>query len=337
MKKRILICISVVALLLLSLVAGCSPKGGKEKNPLTTIKLCEVTHSIFYAPQYVAIAQGFFEEENIKIELSNGGGADKVMSAVISNSVDIGLAGPEASVYVYNSGSEDYPEVFAQLTACDGSFLVGRSPNPDFKWSDIKGAHVLPGRIGGMPYMAFRYALEKNGINPDQDAKMDTTIQFDMMTGAFLGGTGDYVTMFEPVASSVQLEGKGYIVASVGAAAGEMPYTAYFAKKSYIAKNSDLVQRFTNAIVKGQQWVATHSSAEIADCVKSFFADTDVSLLTSAVESYKKIGALATTPVMTEEGFNRLQEVIQKAGELDKPAPFDKLINNTFANKATGK
>ncbi len=331
MKKRILACVLVLILALIPVLSGCS---NSDENDMTTVRLCEVTHSIFYAPQYVAIAKGFFEQENITIELSNGGGADKVMSAVISNSVDIGLAGPEASVYVYNSGSEDYPEVFAQLTACDGSFLVGREPDPDFKWSDLAGAHVLPGRIGGMPYMAFRYAMEENGLDPDTDANLDNTIQFDMMTGAFLSGTGDYVTMFEPVASSVQLEGKGYIVASVGAAAGEMPYTAYFAKKSYITENSDLVQRFTNAVAKGQKWVEEHTAEEIAECVKDFFADTDVALLASAVKSYKDIGAFATTPVMTEEAFNRLQEVIQRAGELDSPAPFDKLINNTFAKKA---
>lgn len=331
MKKRVFTCVLVLLLILTIGFTGCR---SQTEDTVTTVRLCEVTHSIFYAPQYVAIAKGFFEEENITIELSNGGGADKVMSAVISDSVDIGLAGPEASVYVYNSGSEDYPEVFAQLTACDGSFLVGREPDEDFKWSDLAGKHVLPGRKGGMPYMAFRYALEKNGLDPDTDAYMDNTIQFDMMTGAFLGGTGDYVTMFEPVASSIQMEGKGYIVASVGAAAGEMPYTAYFAKKSYIANNSDLIQRFTNAVVKGQQWVKEHTPEEIAECVSSFFADTDTTLLASAVKSYKDIGAFAETPVMTEEGFNRLQEVIEDAGELDKRAPFDKLINNTFAEKA---
>ena len=331
MKKRILIFLLVLALAVLPVLAGCQQT---EKNDNTTIRLCEVTHSIFYAPQYVAIAKGFFEEENITIELSNGGGADKVMSAVISESVDIGLAGPEACVYVYNSGSEDYPEVFAQLTACDGSFLVAREPMPDFKWSDLAGAHILPGRKGGMPYMAFRYAMEKNGVDPDSGANLDNTIQFDMMTGAFLGGTGDYVTMFEPVASGVEIEGKGYIVASVGEAAGEMPYTTYFAKKSFLNENSDLVQRFTNAVVKGQEWVNTHTSVEIANCVSDFFADTDITLLASAIESYKKIGAFAATPVMTEEAFNRLQDVIQKAGELDKAAPFDKIINNTFAQKA---
>ncbi len=331
MKKRISACLLVMILALIPMFSGCKPQ---EDNPMDTVRLCEVTHSIFYAPQYVAIAKGFFKEENIEIELSNGGGADKVMSAVISNSVDIGLAGPEASVYVYNSGSEDYPEVFAQLTACDGSFLVGREPDEDFSWEELADKHILPGRKGGMPYMAFRYAMEQNGLDPDTDAYMDNTVQFDMMTGAFLGGTGDYVTMFEPVASSIQMEGKGYIVASVGAAAGEMPYTAYFTKKSYIAENSDLIQRFTNAVAKGQKWVQEHTPEEIAECVSSFFADTDITLLASAVKSYQDIGAFAATPVMTEEAFNRLQEVIEKAGELDKRAPFDKLINNTFAKKA---
>ncbi len=330
MKKRLVFSLLISLCLCVSLFAGCS----KAPEGVTTVRLCEVTHSIFYAPQYVAIAKGFFNEQNIEIELSNGGGADKVMSAVLSNSVDIGLAGPEASVYVYNSGKEDYTEVFAQLTTCDGSFLVAREPNENFKWTDLKGKHILPGRTGGVPYMAFRYAMEKNGLLPDTDANLDTTIQFDMMTGAFLGGTGDYVTMFEPVASSVQMEGKGYIVASVGAEAGSMPYTAYFAKKSYMQENSDLIQRFTNAVAKGQQWVRDHSAAEIAECVKSFFADTDVALLTSAVQSYKDIAAFAETPVMTKEGFDRLQEVIQRAGELDKTAPYDKLINNTYAEKA---
>ncbi len=319
--------------MLVPFVTGCTPENGSEK---TVVRVCEVTHSIFYAPQYVAIAQGFFEEEKLTIELSNGGGADKVMSAVISNSVDIGLAGPEACVYVYNSGSEDYPQVFAQLTACDGSFLIGRHPEPNFKWSDLAGKHILPGRVGGMPYMAFRYAMEANGLDPDTDAHLDNSIQFDMMTGAFLSGTGDYVTMFEPVASSVQLEGKGYIVASVGEAAGEMPYTAYFTKKSYIEKNNDIVERFTRAVTRGQKWVETHTPEEIAECVKDFFADTDTKILASAIKSYQDIGAFATTPVMSEDAFNRLQDVIQKAGELDSPAPFDKLINNTFAEKAIG-
>ena len=210
------------AALCLTALAGC----GTAQEELQNVTLCEVTHSIFYAPQYVAMELGFFEEEGLSVELSNGGGADKVMSAVLSGSVDIGFAGPEASVYVYNEGKEDYTQVFAQVTQRDGSFLVARQPMPDFEWTDLAGAHILPGRKGGVPYMAFEYALKQAGLDTEKDVLLDNSVQFDMMTGAFLGGTGDYVTMFEPAASSVEAEGKGYIVASVGEAAGEIPYTA---------------------------------------------------------------------------------------------------------------
>lgn len=328
-RKLLPIFLSIVILLSSFSFIGC-----EQNKTLDKIRLCEVTHSIFYAPQYVAIAKGFFKEEGIEIELTNGGGADKVMSAVISDSVDIGLAGGEASIYVYNEGRDDYTQIFGQLTSCDGSFLVAREEIKDFSWQNLKGAHILPGRKGGMPYMAFSYAIEKSGLDPTTDLYLDNTIQFDMMTGAFLSGTGDYVTMFEPVASSVQAEGKGYIVASVGEAAGPMPYTAYFAKTSYISDNKDLIQRFTNAIAKAQKWVMDHSSIEVAECVAEFFADTDVALLESSVENYKKIGAYSATPIMTKEGFERLQDVMIAAGELDSYAPYDKIINNSFAKNA---
>lgn len=323
-----------LALLLAACLAALAFAGCGAQTDTKKVTLCEVTHSIFYAPQYVAIAKGFFADEGLEVELSNGGGADKVMSAVLSGSVDIGFAGPEASVYVYNEGKEDYTEVFAQMTKCDGSFLVGREKDEAFTWDKLAGAHILPGRKGGVPYMAFEYALRKNGLDPAIDLLLDNSVQFDNMTGAFLGGTGDYVTMFEPTASSVEAEGKGYIVASVGEEAGQMPYTAYFAKKSFIEKNADVIQRFTNAIYKGQQWVAQHSAAEIAEAVKDSFPDTDTALLESAIQRYKDIGAYSTDPVLTEESFNLLQTVITEAGELTQPAPYDKVINNTFAEKA---
>lgn len=324
----------VMALLLcgalaLGAFAGCGAETGLQK-----VRLCEVTHSIFYAPQYVALEKGFFAEEGLDVELSNGGGADKVMSAVLSDNIDIGFAGPESCVYVYNEGKEDYTEVFAQLTKRDGSFLVAREPDEGFTWDKLKGTHILPGRKGGVPYMAFEYAIRQNGMDPATDMYLDNSIQFDNMTGAFLGGTGDYVTMFEPTASSVQAEGKGYIVAAVGDEAGDIPYTAYFAKKSYIEKNSELIQKFTNAIYKGQQWVQTHTAAEVAEAVKGQFADTDVALLESAVQRYKDIGAYSLDPVMTQDSFDRLQEVITLAGELKEKAPYDKVVNNTFAEKA---
>lgn len=328
MKK----CLALAVALCLALTALTGCGGGARE--LEKVTLCEVTHSIFYAPQYVALAKSFFTEEGIEVELSNGGGADKVMSAVLSGSVDIGFAGPEASIYVYNEGKEDYTEVFAQMTRCDGSFLVGREKAEDFTWASLAGSHILPGRKGGVPYMAFEYALRKNGLDPAADVLLDNSVQFDNMTGAFLGGTGDYVTMFEPTASSVEAEGKGYIVASVGEEAGEMPYTAYFAKKSFIAENADLIQRFTNAIYKGQQWVAQHSTEEIAEAVKDSFPDTDPALLVSAIQRYKDIGAYSTDPVLTKESFDLLQTVMTEAGELTQTAPHDKIVNNTFAEKA---
>ena len=310
-------------------LSGCS-----SKNDLQTVRLCEVTHSIFYAPQYAAMELGYFEEEGIEIELSNGGGADKVMSAVLSDSMDIGLAGPEACIYVYNEGNDDYPQVFAQLTKRDGSMLVGRTEQPDFTWQSLKGSHILPGRKGGVPYMAFEYALKENGLDPAADLLLDTSVQFDNMTGAFLGGTADYVTVFEPAASSLQAEGKGYIVAAVGDAVGDLPYTAYFAKSSYMEENAELIQGFTNAVAKGEAWVKTHSAKEVAKLVAPHFADTDLELLTSAVENYQKVGAYCETPVMSKESFDRLQTVMESAGELSQRAAFDAVVNNTFAEKA---
>lgn len=310
-------------------LSGCS-----SKNDLQTVRLCEVTHSIFYAPQYAAMELGYFEEEGIEIELSNGGGADKVMSAVLSDSMDIGLAGPEACIYVYNEGKDDYPQVFAQLTKRDGSMLVGRTEQPDFTWQSLKGSHILPGRKGGVPYMAFEYALKENGLDPAADLLLDTSVQFDNMTGAFLGGTADYVTVFEPAASSLQAEGKGYIVAAVGDAVGDLPYTAYFAKSSYMEENPELIQGFANAVAKGEAWVKTHSAKEVAKLVAPHFADTDLELLTSAVENYQKVGAYCETPVMSKESFDRLQTVMESAGELSQRAAFDAVVNNTFAEKA---
>ncbi len=314
-------------------ICGLTACQNPDKSP-EKIRLCEVTHSIFYAPQYVALEQGFFADEGLEVELSNGGGADKVMSAVLSDHIDIGFAGPEASIYVYNEGKEDFTQVFAQMTQRDGSFLVGRTPEPDFQWNSLAGKHILPGRKGGVPYMAFEHALRNHGMDPAKDLLLDTSIQFDNMTGAFLGGTGDYVTLFEPTASSLEAEGKGYIVAAVGDAAGEIPYTAYFAKKSYLEQHADQIQRFTNAVYRGQQWVASHSAAEVAKAIQNQFPDTDLAILTNAIARYQAIGSYSTTPVMTKDSFDRLQTVMQEAGELQQSAPFSEIVNNTFAEKA---
>lgn len=320
--------IFLAAVLAAAALAGC---GGPRPND--KVRVCEVTHSVFYAPQYAAIQLGFFQEEGIEVELSNGQGADKVMAAVLSDSVEIGFAGPESAIYVYNEGKEDYPQVFAQLTRRDGSFLVARQPDPNFSWEKLRGKHVLPGRKGGVPYMALEYVIRKNGLDPEKDLLMDNSIQFALMTGAFTGGTGDYVTIFEPTATALEQEGKGYIVASVGEAAGEIPYTAYFAKQSYIEKNRDLILRFTRAIYRGQQWVAEHSAAEVAQAIAPAFPDTGEELLATVVQRYKDIDAWNTDPVMSEESFDLLQEVMTQAGELSKRAPHDQVVNNSFARQ----
>lgn len=259
------------------------------------------------------------------------------MTAVLSNQVDIGFAGPEASIYVYNEGKEDYTQVFAQLTKTDGSFLVSSENIENFTWEDVKGKTVIPGRKGGVPYMTLLYVLRKNGIDPEKDLVLDDSIDFDLMASAFSTGEADFVTLFEPTATQIELAGKGHIVAAVGSEAGEIPYTAYFAKKSYIENNPEIIQKFTNAIYKGQQYVETHTSEEIAQTIQSFFPDTDVNLLAEAVDSYREIDAWNKTPYMTAESFELLQQVIQDAGELEKKASYDDVVNNEFAEKAVEK
>ena len=334
MKKIIATIIGIVIIVAIVIGMMALQKSSQSASNLKQIRVNEVTRSVFYAPQYVAINNGYFKDQGIEIELSTGQGADAVMTAVLSNSCDIGFAGPEASIYVYNEGKEDYTEVFAQLTKKDGSFLISRKKTDKFSWQDLKGKTVIPGRKGGVPYMTLEYVLKKNGIDPQKDVTLDDSIKFDLMAGAFASGNADYVTLFEPTASLTQNEEKGYIVASVGEEAGEIPYTAYFAKKSYIENNQEIIQGFTNAIYQGQKWVSTHTAKEIAEVIQNFFPDTDIDLLTSAIQSYKDIDAWNDTPVLKEEAFNRLQEVMTMAGELKNTVPYEKIVNNSFAEKA---
>ena len=333
MLKKIIIILAIVIVAIVGIVVFRN-LNQTEDIGLTKIRLNEVTRSVFYAPQYVAIAQGYFEKEGLEIEITTGQGADKVMTAVLAGQSDIGFAGPEASIYVYNEGKEDYTEVFAQMTKKDGSFLVSKTENKDFKWTDLKGTTVIPGRKGGVPYMALEYVIKKNGMNPQTDMVLDDSIKFDLMAGAFTGGDAEYVTLFEPTASMTEAAGKGYIVAAVGEAAGEIPYTAYFAKKSYIEANSDIIQKFTNAVYEGQKWVASHTAREIAEVVVEFFPDTDLDMLEKSIQSYIDIDAWNDTPVMTEESFELLQTVMTEAGELSQKAPYDKIINNKYAENA---
>ena len=337
MKKLIITLIVIVVLAVATVVTINNINNDVETvgNDITTLQVNEVTRSVFYAPQYLAIENGYFEEEGLELELTTGQGADKVMTAVLAGQSDIGFCGPEAAIYVYNEGKEDYVEVFAQMTQKDGSFLVSKEPTDNFQWNDLKGKTVIPGRKGGVPYMTFEYVLKQNGINPQTDLVLDDSIKFDLMAGAFAGGEAEYVTLFEPTASMTEEAGKGYIVVSVGEASGEIPYTAYCAKKSYIQNNPDIIEGFTRAVYKGEQWVKEHSAGEIAEKIIGFFPDSTVKSLETAIQKYKDIDAWKENPILEEEAFDKLQLVMTEAGELDTKAPYNKIINNTFAEKVS--
>lgn len=335
--KKYLIIVLVIIIVAAGIATYILLNRNTETAGLQKIRVNEVTRSVFYAPQYVAISKGYFAEEGLEIELTTGQGADKVMTAVLANQSDIGFAGPEASIYVYNEGKEDYTQVFAQMTQKDGSFLVSKEKTDDFSWQDLKGKTVIPGRKGGVPYMTFEYVLKQNGLDPKKDLVLDDSIKFDLMAGAFAGGNAEYVTLFEPTASATEKADKGYIVASVGEASGEIPYTAYFTKKSYIEKNPNIIQGFTNAIYKGEQWVKSHSAKEIAEAIVDFFPDTDLTMLEAALQSYIDIDAWRDNPVLKQESFALLQKVMKEAGELEKEADYGKVVNNSFAEKAIQK
>lgn len=332
--KRNLTIILIIAVIAVAITTFILLNKKDDTKEMQTIRVNEVTRSVFYAPQYIAISNKYFEEEGLKIELTTGQGADKVMTAVLAGQSDIGFAGPEASIYVYNEGKEDHTQVFAQMTQKDGSFLVSKEKTDKFSWQDLKGKTVIPGRKGGVPYMTFEYVLKKNGLNPQKDLTLDDSIKFDLMAGAFAGGDAEYVTLFEPTASMTEKAGKGYVVASVGEASGEIPYTAYFAKKSYMEKNPEIIQGFTNAIYKGQKWVKEHTSQEIAEAIKEFFPDTDIKMLETAIQSYIDIDAWKTDPILKKESFDLLQTVMKEAGELEKEGDYNKIVNNSFAEKA---
>ena len=327
MKKGI--CVVLAALVMLSAVlCGCS----QESKDLVTVRLNEVTHSVFYAPQYVAMELGFFAEEGIAIELTNGGGADKVMTAVVSGQSDIGLAGPEACIYIYNQGKEDYPRIFAQLTKRDGSFLIGRT-DEDFSWENLRGKTIIGGRKGGMPEMTLEYVMKQNGVVPHVDAVVDTSVQFNMMAGAFTGGQGDYVALFEPAATEVIEAGQGYLLCSIGEESGEIPYTAYFASQTYLQENSDIVAGFCRALHKAMTWIESHTDEEVAQVMLPQFPDTDLGVLTEVTARHRAIDAWNTGLTMKQASLERLEAVMTEAGELTEAewVDFDALVDNSWA------
>ena len=308
-------------------VAACGENAADGK---TLVRINEVTHSVFYAPMYLADGLGYFAEEGIEIELTNGGGADATMAAVLSGGADIGFCGPEAAIYVEIGGSNDQPTVFGQLTKRDGSFLVGRSEQPDFEWSDLEGKEVLAGRKGGVPAMTFEYALKEQGVN----ATLNYDVAFNMMTAAFESGVADYCTMFEPVASEYEAAGKGFIVASVGQQSGEVPYTCFMAKRSYIDANPEIIDGFLRAVTKAIKYVNETPSDEAAQKLAPYFDGTSVQSLEISLESYKAIDAWVTNMAMEESALDRLQDIIESAGELERRVNFDDIVMRDAAQRA---
>ena len=314
-------------------LTGCGRDGAQDKN-LTPVTLNEVAHSIFYAPQYAAIELGYFEEEGIDLTLVNGGGADKVMTALISGDAQIGFMGSEASIYVYQEGSQDYAVNFAQLTQRAGNFLVGRQPEPNFKWEDLRGKKVLGGRAGGMPQMVFEYILKKHGLDPKTDLAIDQSINFGLTAAAFTSSDADYTVEFEPFATTLELEGSGYVTASLGTESGYVPYTAYCARKSYMEENPEIIQKFTNAIQKGMDYVNSHTSEEIAKTIAPQFKETPVEKLTVIVDRYKEQDTWKEDTIFQKESFDLLQNILEEAGELDSRVPYEDLVITEFSEKA---
>ena len=330
MKHFIFPCALCAGLAVLVL-SGCSQS---ETSGLTPVTLNEVAHSVFYAPQYAAIELGCFEEEGIDLKLVNGGGADKVMTALISGDADIGFMGSEAGIYVYQEGSEDYAVNFAQLTQRAGNFLVSRSPEPDFQWADLKGKSVLGGRAGGMPEMVFEYILKKNGLDPQTDLSIDQSISFGLTAAAFPGSGADYTVEFEPFATALEQQGQGYVVASLGVDSGYVPYTAYSARRTYMEEHPEIIQGFVNAIQKGLEYVNSHSAQEIAEVIHPQFQETDTATLAVIIDRYKEQDTWKEDSIFTEESFDLLQNILEEAGELKNRVPYEDLVTTEFAEKA---
>lgn len=328
MKKTIIyiVVILVIFALACAVLFNFNKKDSKDGEDLETVRLAEVAHSIFYAPMYVAIEEGYFEEVGIDIELSLLNGADKVSAAVLSGDADIGFAGSEATIYVYNGGEKDYLKTFARLTQKDGSFIVAREDIKDFTLDDLVGKTIIGGRAGGMPEMTLEWALSDAGIDPKKDVNIDTSVAFSAMSSAFIGGTGDFVALFEPNALELEKEGYGYVVASLGELGGVVPYTAFFARDSYLNENKELIENFDKAIQKGIDFVHNSSDKKVAEAIIDQFPDTSTDDLTKIVKRYRSIDAWPDNTEFTEEEFDHLQDIMINAGELNSKVPFSDLM-----------
>ena len=319
MKRTIPILLAVLLLLL----PACTP----AEKEMVTMELHEVTRSVFYAPQYIAMSLGFFEEEGLHVEITTSGGSEKAMTALLSGDADLCLAGPETGVYVMNEGKEDHPVIVGQLTKRDGSFLIAREPAARFSWDDLLGKTIIGGRKGGMPIMTLRWVMAQNGLIDGENCTIIDSIQFNLMAGAFEGGEGDYVTLFEPTATEFEKAGKGYIVANIGLESGEVPYTCYFASQKMIKEHPERIEAFLRAIYRAQQWIETASDEDAAKAMQPYFPDASLESLMAVVKSYRETDSWKKDPVMQEADYERLLTVID----------FNELVDNTFAKKVTGK
>lgn len=332
MKKLILILLT--GCLCITALTGC---GKQNKEGLAKVTLSEVVHSIFYAPQYVAMELGFFEEEGIDLQVDVGNGADKCMTALLSGSADIALCGTEAALYIHAEGREDVPKIFAQLTQRAGNFLVGRTPDPDFTWDDVRGKTIIGGRQGGMPQMVLEYILHQNDIQIGTDVEVITNLDLSATASAFSAGTGDYTTEFEPGASTLELADQGHVVASLGVDSGYVPYTVYMTTSSLIEKNPELIQSFTNAMYKGLIWCQEHTSDEIAEVIHPQFAETDPETLSAIIERYRSQDTWIDHPLMEESSLNLIQDILQLSGTLDQRISYKDVVITNFAQDAAVK
>lgn len=326
------LCLVLLLALTISTFTGC-----QKKEELTKVKLNEVAHSIFYAPMYVAYEKGYFEEEGLSVEIANGLGADKTMTALLAGECDIGFMGSESTIYVYRQGEKDYAVNFAQLTQRAGNFLVGHQPEDNFDWKNLKGKEVLGGRPGGMPEMVFEYILKKQGIDPENDLTIIKNIDFGLTAEAFASGQGDYTVEFEPYAASLEQENQGCVVASLGESSGYVPYTAFSVRKSYMEKNPDVLKKFTRAIQRGMDFVNSNTPEEIAKVIKPQFSETEDAKLVKIVERYKNQDTWKGDTVFEKESFELLEDILIQAGELEEKVPYEDLVNTEYARKAAGK
>ncbi|MDR2648687.1 MAG: ABC transporter substrate-binding protein [Clostridiales bacterium] len=330
--KKVILPMFLTALAAVS-PAGCKNGAAASSTPAIKVRLNETVHSIFYAPQYAALEKGFFEDEGLAVTVDVAQGSDKCMTALISGNADIALLGPETGVYVHNEGKTDFPVIFSQLTRCAGNFLVSRTNDTDFKWTDVIGKTIIGGRNYGMPQMTLEYILRNHGVIPGDDAHIITSLDFTTTSGAFVGGAGDYTVEFEPSATAIENEGRGYVVASLGAEA-RVPYTVYMTTPKFLKDHPDIIQKFTNAVYRGEQWVENNSVETVAEAIRPQFKEFSAADLAKMVERYKSVDAWNTEPLLTEEDFYLLQDIIDAGGGLTNRAPYDEMVNTDFAGSA---